>query len=74
MKDVFKETIILAPPGEAGEVEMVLRPAYKRYIGSFVLHGHILYHEDLGMMRNLRIIAPGHVDFTIVGRAGAPQH
>ncbi len=85
MKGAFKDTIILAAPTtydlqeEDGEVEfrsvpeVVVRSKYERYIGSFVLHCHILYHEDLGMMRNVRIIDPGHVDFTSVGEV-AQEH
>lgn len=68
MKGVFKDTIILAPGAE-----VVLRSKYERYIGSFVLHCHILYHEDLGMMRNVRIIDPGQVDFTVLPTV-AHQH
>lgn len=68
MKGAFKDTIILAPGAE-----VVVRSKYERYIGSFVLHCHILYHEDLGMMRNVRIIDPGHVDFTSIGEV-AQEH
>jgi FtsP/CotA-like multicopper oxidase with cupredoxin domain len=32
-----------------------LRPRYQRYIGDFVLHCHIIDHEDHGMMQNIRI-------------------
>jgi L-ascorbate oxidase len=31
---------------------------YQRYIGDFVLHCHILDHEDQGMMQNVRIALP----------------
>jgi FtsP/CotA-like multicopper oxidase with cupredoxin domain len=45
------------------------RTRYERYIGDFVLHCHILDHEDHGMMQNVSIripdgksgtVAPGH--------------
>ncbi|WP_202987682.1 multicopper oxidase family protein [Cellvibrio polysaccharolyticus] len=47
---------------------VVVRTRYQRYIGDFVLHCHILDHEDQGMMQNVRIgisdgrggIAHGH--------------
>jgi Multicopper oxidase len=28
------------------------------YIGNFVLHCHILNHDDRGMMQNIRIVLP----------------
>ncbi|ADI10906.1 multicopper oxidase type 2 [Streptomyces bingchenggensis BCW-1] len=34
------------------------RSRYERYIGDFVLHCHILDHEDNGMMQNIRISIP----------------
>lgn len=40
------------------------RTFYDRYIGEFVIHCHILDHEDAGMMLNIEIVpdlnAPGH--------------
>jgi len=47
----------------------VLRSRYQRYIGEFVLHCHILDHQDLGMMQNVRIVLPD-------GRGGGlePRH
>jgi hypothetical protein len=39
------------------------RTYYDRYIGEFVIHCHILDHEDAGMMLNIEIVpdlnAPG---------------
>lgn len=37
---------------------IVVRTRYERYIGDFVLHCHILDHEDQGMMQNVRIALP----------------
>jgi L-ascorbate oxidase len=36
-----------------------VRTAYTRYIGRFVLHCHILDHEDQGMMLNVEVMAEG---------------
>lgn len=36
-----------------------MRTRYQRYIGEFVLHCHILDHEDQGMMQNVAIVLPG---------------
>ena len=38
---------------------MIARTRYRRDIGDFVLHCHILEHEDQGMMQNVRIALPG---------------
>jgi FtsP/CotA-like multicopper oxidase with cupredoxin domain len=53
MKGVFKDTIFVEP-----NAEVVVRSHYERYIGKFVLHCHILYHEDMGMMRMVEIHDP----------------
>lgn len=34
------------------------RTRYQRYIGEYVLHCHILDHEDRGMMQNVKIVLP----------------
>ena len=38
-----------------------VRTRYQRYIGEFVLHCHILDHEDQGMMQNVEIQLPNGV-------------
>jgi len=38
--------------------KVIVRTKYQRYIGDFVLHCHILDHEDQGMMQNVRISLP----------------
>jgi L-ascorbate oxidase len=38
-----------------------IRTRYQRYIGEFVLHCHILDHEDQGMMQNVSIQLPNGV-------------
>jgi FtsP/CotA-like multicopper oxidase with cupredoxin domain len=46
-----------------------VRTRYQRYIGEFVLHCHILDHEDQGMMQNVQIqIQDG------AGGTAAPRH
>ncbi|MDD2868332.1 multicopper oxidase family protein [Neomegalonema sp.] len=65
MKGVFKDTI-LTQPG----VTVVVRSHYRRYVGAFVLHCHILYHEDGGMMRKVVIRDPGHVAHDLGGGGG----
>ena len=48
--------------------KVVIRTRYERYIGEFVLHCHILDHEDQGMMQNVQIVPPGYS-----GPGGAPM-
>lgn len=63
LKGVWKDTLwlkSLIPPQTApqGSYTIVMRTRYQRYIGEYVLHCHILDHEDLGMMQNVRIDLP----------------
>jgi len=65
MKGVWKDTLFIKNVanggGPAGEYKVIVRTRYQRYIGDFVLHCHILDHEDQGMMQNVRIALPdGH--------------
>lgn len=54
----FRETVIVE-----NTFQVRVRTTYDRYIGEFVLHCHILDHEDGGMMMNVAIVpnlgAPG---------------
>ena len=66
MKGVWKDTIWVknASPSskfaDKGIYKIVIRTRYERYIGEFVLHCHILDHEDQGMMQNVQIVPPGY--------------
>lgn len=51
MKGSWRDTVMVKP----GAVVKV-RTRYQRYIGDFVLHCHILDHEDEGMMEHVRIV------------------
>ena len=44
---------------------IVVRTRYQRYIGEFVLHCHILDHEDQGMMQNVSIDLPNGLGGTV---------
>jgi FtsP/CotA-like multicopper oxidase with cupredoxin domain len=64
LKGVWKDTLwikSLVPPGtdlSKGVYTIVVRTRYQRYIGEFVIHCHILDHEDQGMMQNVSIVIP----------------
>jgi FtsP/CotA-like multicopper oxidase with cupredoxin domain len=48
---VFKDTIFVQ-----NDYQVHMRTTYDRYIGEFVMHCHILDHEDSGMMANILIV------------------
>jgi FtsP/CotA-like multicopper oxidase with cupredoxin domain len=51
---------VLIPPNRFGAPgRVVMRTRVERYIGRFVLHCHILGHEDRGMMQLVEIVPPG---------------
>jgi FtsP/CotA-like multicopper oxidase with cupredoxin domain len=58
MWHVFRDTLIVE-----NNYQIRVRTRYDRYIGEYVLHCHILDHEDAGMMANIAIVpdlnAPG---------------
>ena len=53
MKGLWKDTIMVKQ-----DYKVITRTHYQRYIGDFVLHCHILDHEDQGMMQQIRISIP----------------
>ena len=53
LKGTWKDTLFVKQ-----NYIVVMRTRYERYIGDFVLHCHILDHEDQGMMQNIRIALP----------------
>jgi L-ascorbate oxidase len=68
LKGVWKDTFWIknvVPSGQPpGKYTVVVRTRYRRYIGDFVLHCHILDHEDQGMMQNIRISLPDGIGGT----------
>ncbi len=51
MWHTFKDTVFVQ-----NDYEVKVRTTYDRYIGEFVIHCHILDHEDGGMMTNVEIV------------------
>lgn len=50
---VWKDTFLVRSDGDT----QVIRTRYRRFTGTFVLHCHILDHEDQGMMELVRVMA-----------------
>jgi FtsP/CotA-like multicopper oxidase with cupredoxin domain len=69
LKGVWKDTIWVKPG-----YTLTVRTRYERYIGEFVLHCHILDHEDQGMMQNVAIVLPGGGTTASVNAAPADPH
>lgn len=63
LKNVWKDTLFIkSAPGDdlsQGQYRIRIRTQYRRFTGKFVLHCHILDHEDGGMMENVQIVGPG---------------
>lgn len=63
LQGVWKDTLwikslIPKKPYPQGAYTLIVRTRYQRYIGEYVLHCHILDHEDQGMMQNVSIVLP----------------
>lgn len=54
LKRVTRDTLFIKQGYHA-----TLRTAYVRYIGEYVMHCHILDHEDQGMMLNVAVVPEG---------------
>ena len=50
---VFLDTIFIKPG-----YTVVMRTQYQDFTGEFVMHCHVLDHEDAGMMANVQIVSP----------------
>jgi FtsP/CotA-like multicopper oxidase with cupredoxin domain len=80
LKGVWKDTLWIKsligggnpslPEGFSGLYTVKVRTRYERYIGAFVLHCHILDHEDQGMMQNVAVVLP---DGNVGAPVGTPQ-
>jgi FtsP/CotA-like multicopper oxidase with cupredoxin domain len=79
LQGVWKDTIWVknvAPNqdlGPKGMYRVVTRTRYERYIGEFVLHCHILDHEDQGMMQNVQIVPPGYTGPGAIAGKASPN-
>ncbi len=61
LKGTWKDTLFVTQERRGATrtpYRIRVRMHYRRYIGDFVLHCHILDHEDRGMMQNVRIALP----------------
>ena len=66
LKGMWKDTLWIKPG-----YTVTVRTRYERYIGDFVLHCHILDHEDQGMMQNVAIVLPGGTSASVNAPADA---
>ena len=54
LKGEWKDTVMIKD-----SARVAFRTRYERFTGDFVIHCHIMFHGDHGMMQNLRIAAEG---------------
>jgi suppressor of ftsI len=59
------DTVGIPPAYEDGEGhslpgQVVIRTRYTDFVGEYVFHCHILFHEDHGMMANIQVVQPGY--------------
>lgn len=54
LKGQWKDTVFVKE-----NVRVAFRTRYERFTGDFVIHCHIMFHGDHGMMQNLRIAGEG---------------
>ncbi len=60
---IWKDVIIVNKNDEENiNAQAYIRARYQEYWGDFVLHCHILHHEDRGMMQRIRIENPSLKD------------
>ena len=57
LKGEWKDTVMIKE-----NARIAFRTRYERFTGDFVIHCHIMFHGDHGMMQNLRIAAEGEPD------------
>jgi FtsP/CotA-like multicopper oxidase with cupredoxin domain len=70
LKGVWKDTLFVKND-DGKKYTVVVRTRYERYIGKFVLHCHILDHEDQGMMQNVEIYMPDGQGGIVESHGGA---
>jgi len=54
LKGEWKDTVRLRQ-----DLRFAFRTRYERFTGDFLIHCHIMFHGDHGMMQNLRVAAEG---------------
>lgn len=73
MKGMWKDTIWVKNPKKSPDETYTVRVRthYRRYVGAFVMHCHILDHEDQGMMQTVEIVLPDGRGGAVTGGHGA---
>lgn len=76
MKGMWKDTIWVKNPRKSPDETYTIRvrTQYRRYVGGFVFHCHILDHEDQGMMQTVEIVLPDGQGGAVTGGHGSGGH
>jgi FtsP/CotA-like multicopper oxidase with cupredoxin domain len=67
LKGTWKDTLFIKQG-----YRIVMRTHYEKYFGRFVMHCHILDHEDQGMMENIEIVPVGGKPLS-AGQSAMPE-
>jgi FtsP/CotA-like multicopper oxidase with cupredoxin domain len=70
----WQDSLALPVPGTGQPSNIVIRQRFDDYTGAYVLHCHILGHEDRGMMWNVQTVCPGKQSFGQTQHAGGPDN
>jgi FtsP/CotA-like multicopper oxidase with cupredoxin domain len=58
---IWRDTVLVSSSNHPPSNPIEIRTRYDRYLGKFVLHCHILDHEDQGMMQLVEVVLPSEM-------------
>ncbi|MEM9567527.1 MAG: multicopper oxidase family protein [Cyanobacteria bacterium P01_E01_bin.34] len=61
LERIWRDTVLVSSQEYPPSNPLKMRTRYDRYLGEFVLHCHILDHEDQGMMQRVEVVLPNEV-------------
>ena len=64
----YRDTVPIPPMVDGQPGRVVIRQRYTDFTGRFVIHCHILFHEDHGMMAPVRVVRYPAGSFTAATR------
>jgi FtsP/CotA-like multicopper oxidase with cupredoxin domain len=70
----WQDSLNVPTPGTAQPNDVAIRQRFDDYTGAYVLHCHILGHEDRGMMWNVQTVCPRSLQFGATQLDGGPDN
>ena len=71
---IWQDTIALPSGNARNEGSVTIRHRFLDYTGGYVIHCHILGHEDRGMMQNVQTVCPTTGKFGTTVLSGQPDN